>query len=319
MVDSLLPVIDIDVFRWGGDDLDERVRALDTACRDVGFFAITGHGIDVRLTDYLFEQCRRFFDQPVEAKQSIALERSCNRTGYVGFAEERLRAGIASDAEEALHLALEPAALAPIGEWRSDPVSQMPALEHFTTTVVAYQRAVMDTATIVLRGLAIALGQRAGFFERRMRRPACNLRLVHHPPMGEVARSPEVRGCGIRTDHGLVTLSSTDGVGGLELRRDDGTWVRPVVPDGAMVVNVGDMLARWTNDRYVSTPHRVTNPAGRHRYSVPFFVNPDPDAVVEALPTCVSGDEPARYAPVRSADYLASRYDQTHEYRAALA
>jgi isopenicillin N synthase-like dioxygenase len=317
MVESPLPVIDIDIFRRGGDEIDERVRALDEACREVGFFAITGHGIDRPLVDYLLEQCRRFFDQPIEAKEAIAIGRSCNHTGYVGFAAERLQADIEPDAKEALDLALEPAALLASGAWPSEPISQMPSLEHFAETVVAYQRAAMEAATIVLRGLAIALDLRAGFFERRMRQPSCNLRMVHYPPLDAAARRDDVLGCGTHTDYGLVTLLLTDGVDGLEVRRRDGTWVRPQVPDGALVVNLGDMLARWTNDRYVSTPHRVTNPTGRHRYSVPFFVNPDADAVVEVMPSCVSGDEPARYEPVRAADYLASRFDETHAYRVA--
>lgn len=317
MVESPLPVIDIDIFRRGGDDIDERVRALDDACREVGFFAITGHGIDRPLVEYLLEQCRRFFDQPIEAKEAIAIGRSCNHTGYVGFAAERLQADIEPDAKEALDLALEPAAQLAPGAWPSEPISQMPSLEHFAETVVAYQRAAMEAATIVLRGLAIALELRAGFFERRMRQPSCNLRMVHYPPLDAAARRDDVLGCGAHTDYGLVTLLLTDGVDGLELRRRDGTWVRPQVPDGALVVNLGDMLARWTNDRYVSTPHRVTNPTGRHRYSVPFFVNPDADAVVEVMPSCVSGDEPARYEPVRAGDYLASRFDETHAYRVA--
>ncbi len=266
----------------------------------------------------MFEQAQAFFALSDAEKLAIAIDRSTNHTGYVGFSREQLQADIAPDAKEALDVALEPAALGPPGA-KVPTVSQMPELEHFETTIVAYQRAVLDAAAVVLRGLALALDLRAGFFERRMRQPDCNLRLVHYPPVPRDRARPDVLGCGAHTDYGLVTLLAVDDVSGLEVQRRDGTWLAVDVPDEAMVVNLGDMLARWTNDRYVSTPHRVTSPEVRHRYSVPFFVNPDAHAVVEPMPSCVSSANPARYEPIRADDYLASRFDATHTYRAAPA
>lgn len=313
---SNLPVIDVEVFRIGGPDIDERVCALDRACREIGFFAVTGHGVDPQLSALVFEQARAFFAMPDRAKLAVAIDRSTNHTGYVGFSREQLQADMAPDEKEALDIALEPAASLPPGS-KAPTVSQMPDLDHFAPTIVTYQRAVLDAAAVVLRGLALALDLRAGFFERRMRQPECNLRLVHYPPVPRDRARPDVLGCGAHTDYGLITLLAVDDVAGLEVQRRDGTWLAVDVPDGAMVVNLGDMLARWTNDRYVSTPHRVANPETRDRYSVPFFVNPDADAVVEPMPSCVSSANPARYEPIRASDYLASRFDATHSYRAA--
>ncbi len=111
------------------------------------------------------------------------------------------------------------------------------------------------------------------------------------------------------TDYGLITLLATDGVGGLEVRSRDGDWTMVTAPAGSLVVNLGDMLARWTNDHYVSTPHRVSAPAASDRFSVPFFVNPDPAATVSCLPSCVTDLRPCRYPPVTAGDFLAKRIE----------
>ncbi|HEY9344682.1 MAG TPA: 2OG-Fe(II) oxygenase family protein, partial [Inquilinus sp.] len=117
------------------------------------------------------------------------------------------------------------------------------------------------------------------------------------------------------TDYGNVTILATDGVAGLQVRRRDGVWLdAPPVP-GGFLCNIGDCLMRWTNDAYVSTPHRV-QPPERERYSVAFFLDPNPEALVEALPGCVTADRPARYPPVLGADYLRSRLDATYAHRA---
>ena len=130
------------------------------------------------------------------------------------------------------------------------------------------------------------------------------LRFLHYPAPSRGA-DPQT-GAGAHTDYGNLTLLATDDVGGLEVRTRARQWIEaPVVP-GAFVVNIGDCLMRWTNDLYVSTPHRVVHRARRERLSVAFFLDPNPDAVVAALPGCAGPEQPARYPPVTGADYLAS-------------
>ena len=157
----------------------------------------------------------------------------------------------------------------------------------------------------------VDLGLDADFFEDKLDQPMATLRLLHYPPQPATADAGQI-GAGAHTDYGDITLLHTDGVGGLEVRRCDGGWIAaPTVP-GAFICNIGDCLMRWTNDVYVPTPHRVVNRAGRERYSVAFFLDPNPDAEVACLPGCISADRPARYPPVKAADYLRERLVATY-------
>jgi isopenicillin N synthase-like dioxygenase len=124
---------------------------------------------------------------------------------------------------------------------------------------------------------------------------------------------PGQLGAGEHTDYGNLTLLLTDEVGGLEVRTRDGDWLAAPHRLDAFICNIGDCLMRWTNDVYVSTPHRVVSPPGRRRTSVAFFLDANPEAVVECLPTCRGGGE--RYPPVAAADYLGSRLDATYAHR----
>jgi isopenicillin N synthase-like dioxygenase len=136
------------------------------------------------------------------------------------------------------------------------------------------------------------------------------LRMLRYPSR-DPAAPPEALGAGTHTDYGNITLLATDGVAGLEVRRRDGTWIEaPSVPN-ALVVNIGDLLMRWTNDIYVSTPHRVRQPELR-RHSLAFFVDPNPDANVAVLPACLAPGESPKYPPVTGAEYLRQRLDATY-------
>ena len=139
---------------------------------------------------------------------------------------------------------------------------------------------------------------------------------MHYPPQPATAKAGQI-GAGEHTDYGDITLLLTDSASGLEVKRRDGGWIpAPTIP-GAFICNIGDCLMRWTNDVYVSTPHRVVNRGERHRYSVAFFLDPNPDAVIACLPTCVSETRPPRYPPVSGADYLRQRLDATYSFRAS--
>ncbi len=157
------------------------------------------------------------------------------------------------------------------------------------------------------RAFARDLGIAPDYFAEKFDRPMATLRLLHYPAAASGAG--ERIGAGTHTDYGNLPLLATDDVGGLEVRTRAREWIEAPAMPGAFVVNIGDCLMRWTNDVYVSTPHRVVNRSGRARYSIAFFFDPNPEAEVAAIPSCVGAGDSARYQPILAADYLKYRLD----------
>lgn len=294
-----LPVVDIAVLRAEPDGAAGRatVEALDEACCDTGFFAAAGHGLDDPMAA-VFEAARAFFALPQDDKERVP---RINRYGFVPLAGQARDPERPANSFEHLDLGL------------ADEVP-WPELAGFAEAVRAYQRAALETAAAVLRALAVALGAEAGFFAARMTRPQCRLRLMHYPAGPPDGEGPRPVLSEPHTDYGAITLLATDGVPGLEVRPRGGDWAPVAARADHLVVNLGDMLARWTNDRYRSTLHRVTAPPGRDRFSVPFFVNPDPATVVEPVAACVTAARPRRYGPVTAGEFLAARIDAGGPY-----
>jgi isopenicillin N synthase-like dioxygenase len=293
---SVPPVIDVAALL---DDPAARGAAaciadIDRACRDTGFFVAVGHRLDGLLPG-VFDAAHRLFALEEATKESLAM---VDRRGFVPAHDRRI--------DPALHAApMEYYDMEYDGE-EHDAANQWPPLDGFVDVMTRYQRAALSTAGAMLRGLALALCLAPAFFSERMRRPPCYLRLMHYPPRSPAGRAREVA-TAPHTDYGAITLLATDGVDGLEVFPRGGPWTPVVAPAGGLVVNLGDMLARWTNHRYASTPHRVLAPVDRSRYSVPFFVNPDAGTVVDCLPSCVDADQPRSYEPVTAGEFLAMR------------
>ena len=180
-----------------------------------------------------------------------------------------------------------------------------PDMDGFRETMLAYFDACTTLGLSLHRAFAQDLGAPLDYFEDKLERSTAIVRLLHYPTAG----GKETVGAGAHTDYGNITLLSTDDVGGLEVRDRSGAWVEAPPMPGAFVVNIGDCLMRWTNDVYVSTPHRVFNRSGRERYSIAFFFDPNPEAAVVAIPSCVPTGETPRYPPVRAGDYLTYRLE----------
>lgn len=188
-----------------------------------------------------------------------------------------------------------------------------PELHGFETAVSHYQAAALGVAAQLLRAFASALRLDADFFADRMVDPQCRLRLLHyfesrHNDDGSLPVPTPAH-----TDYGAITLLATDGVPGLQVKPQGRDWQAIEAPAESLVVNLGDMLARWTNDEYRSTPHRVVGPVGQDRFSIPFFVNPDPVTTIECIPTCVTPNRPCNYEPVTAHEFLTMRIDGTVE------
>jgi isopenicillin N synthase-like dioxygenase len=257
------------------------IEQLDAACTATGFFVAIAHGVERELEE-VFIAARRFFAVPRADKERSAM---IGLNGYAG-PESRRAAGT-----EMLDIGL-------VG------FDRWPAIPGFRETVERYQAAALVVAADILRGLAVALNVEPTFFAARMRRPQCFLRMLRYP-------ADPASSAGAHTDYGAITLLATDGVPGLEVRPVERDWIPVTAPPGALVVNLGDMLARWTNRRYVSTPHRVVVDGDRERYSIPFFVNPDPDTRVSCIPSCVTTESPCAYEPITAGEFLQGRIDGT--------
>jgi isopenicillin N synthase-like dioxygenase len=313
-----IPVIDIAPL--GGADEPARAavaRALGRACRDIGFFYITGHGIADATVAGAFDAARRFFALPLPDKEAVSITRSPHNRGYVGLQGERLDEARPADLKEAFNVGLELAPDHPevVAGKPFRGVNLWPALPGWRRALLDYFDAAWAVGRRLHRGFARDLGVAEAFFDDKLDAPLAILRLLHYPACPVPAAEGQI-GAGAHTDYGNVTVLATDGVPGLEVRGRDGRWrAAPTIP-GAFVCNIGDCLMRWTNDVYVSTPHRVALPA-TERYSIAFFLDPNPDAVVAVLPTCASPERPPRYPPVTGAAYLTSRLDATYDHRRA--
>ena len=303
-----LPIVDLSSPHENDQaSLARIVTDVGAACRDVGFFYAVNHGVDAGLIAEAFAQSRRFFALPVAEKQALAIEEIGGNRGYSGLMHEALDPGRGPDMKEAFNVGLE---LAP-----DDPElmagkpfrarNAWPNLPHFRKTLLAYYAACAALGARLHRAFAQDLGLGPDFFADKFDRPMATLRLLRYPTPQEGLRI----GAGAHTDYGNLTLLATDDVGGLEVRTRAGQWMAAPFVSGAFVVNIGDCLMRWTNDVYVSTPHRVVNRSAKERYSIAFFYDPNPDAMVETIPACVPHGERSRYPPILAADYLKQRLD----------
>ena len=309
-----IPIIDVSNLR--SNDLAGREAVADllgAACRQVGFFYVTGHGIPPTIASGIFAAARDLFALPDNAKDALSIKRSRHNRGYVGIATERLDETASPDQKEAFNIGLELPADDP--EVRAGKpfrgVNLWPDLPGWRDRVLAYYDACQALQLQIHRGFALDLGLPEDFFADKMDRPIATLRLLHYPA-GQPVVGADI-GAGQHTDYGNLTILATDGVAGLQVRRRDGVWLDAPHVEGAFVCNIGDCLMRWTNDVYVSTPHRVLRPR-QERYSVAFFADANPDALVEALPGCVAPGEAPRYPPILCGDYLTQRLTATYDH-----
>jgi isopenicillin N synthase-like dioxygenase len=312
---SQIPIVDVAPLLAGNAQGERAVaQQIGDACRGIGFFYITGHGVTPETLKAVFDNAAMFFRSPTPFKTRSAFVGAGGNRGYIKLGGEALDPSKPADVKEAFNIGLE---LAP-----NDPdllarkpfraLNLWPDVPGFRATMLAYFTQMLELGRVLHRAFALDLGIDPSYFDDKFKKPMATLRLLHYPPIDKPLDEGQL-GAGEHTDYGNVTLLATDSSGGLMVRDRSGHWLdAPVIP-GAYVCNIGDCLMRWTNNLYVSTPHKVVNPPGRDRYSIAFFLDPDPDAVVACLPTCADATRPAKYAPVSGADFLKSRLEPTYK------
>ena len=307
-----IPIIDVSGLH--APELERRravAAELGRACREVGFFYVVGHGIPDAMRAAVFAAAHRLFALSDADKERVSVKLSPHNRGYIGFGTERLDERAAADQKEAFNIGLE---LPPDDSEVSGGVlfrgpNLWPKLPGWRETVLAYFDACERLQVDIHRGFALDLGMDEDFFAPALDRPASILRLLHYPAGSASGRL----GAGEHTDYGNLTILATDGVAGLQVRRRDGAWLDAPHVEGAFVCNIADCLMRWTNDVYVSTLHRVVSPAAE-RYSVAFFGDANPHALVEALPSCVPPGAVPRYPPITAGAYLQQRLTATYDH-----
>lgn len=314
-----VPVVDV-----AGLAQPDRALRLQVADRlratfeTIGFAYIAGHGVPPATIDAAFAASRAFHALPLDAKMAIRINAA--HRGYMPMASSTIvtssvatvRRPNLSESLMVMHelAADDPALLA--GLPLQGP-NQWPDLPGFRETILAYNAALDGLARRLVAALALAFGLDEDFFLPFFARPTTWLRLLHYPPQPP-DDDAERFGSAPHTDYGFLTILAQDTTGGLEVRGRDGSWIAAPPMPGCFVVNVGDILMRWTDGVLVSTPHRVRNVSGRDRYSLPFFFDPAIDTIVERLPG-INTAAPPRWPPVCFGDYVMERLDRNYAYR----
>lgn len=314
-----LPIVDLQNFAFDEAGADRIAAELDEVFRTIGFCYIANTGVAPELVDGIFEASQRFHAMPAEAKNAIAINEF--HRGYMApktsvIVTSSVAKVTKPNNSESFMLMHEVAQDDP--EW-GKPLqgpNQWPAdLPGFREAVTAYNGALETMSRRFTHLIARALGLDPAGLDSYFEKPTTYLRMLHYPSQPDAAA--DEFGSAPHTDYGYITVLLQDGVGGLEVRRKDGNWLRATPVPGTFVVNVGDMLSRWTNGRWQSTPHRVKNVSSVDRYSVPFFFDPAMSNTIGCLPTCVEPGESPRFEPVLYGDYVMERLNKNYQYRHA--
>ena len=324
---SSIPTVNLEPFLQGSAEEQQAIaRDVDEICRTLGFLVIEQHGVPLEIIDNAWTSARAFFDLPIEQKmRSVPPYVGCPR-GYFPFESEALAKSLGVDTPPDVKESLS---IGPLrgpdreisgqefefhyGEniWPTEP----PGLQTAFTT---YMLAMESLGNNILKLFAAALSLPHDYFAASHSDPMCALRCLNYPAVNKPLL-PKQRGAGEHADYGSLTILKSDpNVSGLEVRLPSGEWVAaPLVKDG-FIVNIGDMMARWTNDRWISTLHRVSSPGTpgggtERRQSMPYFYNTSFDAEISCIPTCLAVGEQPKYEPVNGGAYLVQRFSSALE------
>ena len=316
-----IPLIDVEAaFRSEPGAVDTAAREVRRACEQIGFFYLAGHGVAQALIDGAFEASREFHALPLESKAALKINE--NNIGYLAVNQSMQRHSTVHKAtkpnfNESFFISHDrradhPDVVAGLplrgrNQWPADHARMRGAM-------VAYFKAMEGLGERVLPLLARALEMPADHFDQFFRNEAhINLRFLHYPP--QETDDPEQFGQGPHTDNSFITMLAREDVPGLAVRLPSGEWLAPPVIPGTLLVNLGNIMKRWSNDRFLSTPHGVLNDSGKDRYSIAFFYSPNVDAAIECLPTCVSPSDPPRYPRAVYRDLVLEFYNANYFHR----
>ncbi|MFT5706699.1 MAG: isopenicillin N synthase-like dioxygenase [Oceanospirillaceae bacterium] len=316
MQQSYIPIIDISpLYSTDAANWQTVAKAVDAACRESGFFYVTGHGISHKRINELNKLYQSFFALPLDEKLKIDITQTTHHRGYGRIGTEQLDPTKPADFKETFDMGRNLAADHPdvMANKPLHGTNQYPDMVGFQALVETHYWDMIELGKTILRALAIALKLDPHYFDSSFTEPLSVLRFIHYPAVEQKVDDKQV-GAGAHTDYGCITILYQDNIGGLQVQDKAGNWLDATPVDDSFVINIGDMMARWSNDRYTSTPHRVVNPSGAERYSMPFFVEPNFETRIKTLSGCYSAKNPAKYEEVSAGNYLLSRFAATYEY-----
>lgn len=301
-----IPILDLGPYLAGEPGaLQATATTLRHICETIGFLTIVNHGVSAALVEEAFAACARFHAQGLDAK--MAVKANPQLQGYVPLRgsttrHSKINPNNKPNENEAFFMKRA-------GEDSGGAECWPAELPGFREVALRYYDAMDALAQAMLPLYATALDLPAGYFGPLCDRPLTGLRFTHYPPASYGANE---FGIAPHSDSSFITLLAQNKVPGLQLRTTDGAWFDvPVIPD-SFVVNTGDVLHRWTNGRFLSTPHRAFNTSGGPRYAIPFFFHPNPDTLIDVLPGCDA--EPPRFPAMTTGEYMAWFRNQNYDH-----
>jgi len=316
-----VPIIDLQpYFSSAADGKLKVAKAVGTACKDIGFLVITNHQIPATLIERVSDLSRAFFALPLEEKRKVDRPREDAVRGYSAVGEE----GLSYSLEEAAPGDLkESFSIGPSGvpddQYHRGPAAGAhfepnlwPDIAGFRETYIAYFDAMSQLSQSLMRIFALALDLPESYFDDKIDKHISMFRVLSYPPQREKPLPNQMR-AGAHSDYGSLTIVLPDGPG-LQVINKAGQWVDVPLVEGSLVVNIADLMMQWTNDEWVSTLHRVVNPPfddakrNTRRQSLVFFHQPNYDAMIDCLPSCLTPGNKPLYAPISSGDHLTSKF-----------
>ncbi|QYA27234.1 isopenicillin N synthase family oxygenase [Gramella sp. MT6] len=304
-----IPSVDLADFLSDDPKRKEKfVNEIGKAYEEIGFVALKNHFLSDQLVEELYKEVKSFFDLPVETKQKYEIEGLAGQRGYISFGKEHAKGKKEGDLKEFWHFGQEPSEDANLTEEYPENV-QVEELKDFNHTGMEAYRMLEKTGIYVLRALALYIGLNEFYFDHWASNGNSILRPIHYPPIKEEPKGA-VR-AGAHGDINLITLLMGASTGGLQVLRKDGEWIDAIPQEDELVINVGDMLERHTNNKLRSTIHRVINPPkeewDKPRYSIPFFMHPRSEMRLDCLEECIDEDHPKQYEDITAGEFLNQR------------
>lgn len=304
-----IPSVDLADFLSGDPQRKQKfVNEIGTAYSDIGFASVKNHFLSDELMDSLYTEIKEFFALPEAVKKQYEIDGLGGQRGYISFGKEHAKGNKEGDLKEFWHFGQEPSEDANLTEVYPDNVlvKEQPA---FNKVGREAYKMLEKTGVYVMRALALYIGLDEFYYDKWIANGNSILRPIHYPPIVDEPKGA-VR-AGAHGDINLITLLMGASAGGLQVLRNDGEWLEAKPEEGNLVVNVGDMLERHTNNKLRSTIHRVVNPPreewGTPRYSIPFFMHPRSEMSLNCLEECIDENHPKGFDDITAGEFLQQR------------